>query len=214
MARLKRQISDKTSNQNGSQKRLLWTTAFKGSYLEKTSPLKPNAKAPKKTNLASKRKTAASKTKGNAQALRYFKKQTHYLFAFRDQFDDARARRDEKEAREALKNALEKLETRDCKVERNTGLESTSDGPSEVVSVVDDSIVIDLLDLYRSEEERERIGHRSIDRPKEAYAAQGKFASESFEATAHWQERRRYTAIKDGRQYKWIRKPMMQLNRS
>jgi hypothetical protein len=139
--------SPTTSNGNSSQKRILRTTVFKGSYLEKTSPLKPNAKAPKKTNLASKRKTAASKTKGNAQALPNFKKQTHHRFAFKDQFDDARVRRDEKEAREARENALEKLKTRDCNVERNTSLESTSDGSSEVFSVLEDSVVIDLLGL-------------------------------------------------------------------
>jgi hypothetical protein len=42
---------------------------------------------------------------------------------------------------------LEKLKTRDCNVERNTSLESTSDGSSEVFSVFEDSVVIDLLGL-------------------------------------------------------------------
>jgi hypothetical protein len=177
MAQSKRQISDKTSDKNSLQKRLLRTTALKGSYLEKRSPPKPHPKAPKKTNLASKRNTAVSKTKGNAQALPYFKKQTDYRLAFKDQFDDARVRRDEKEAREARKNALEELKTRDCNVERNTGLESTSDSSSEVVSVAEDIVVIGLLGLNRSAEERDsylsRIEHRFIDRPKEAYSKLG-----------------------------------------
>lgn len=171
-----------------------------------------------------KRKRVSQKEKrlatDNAEPPVRYIKQTDYIAAHKHHFDEKRASRDEAADKQAQDNAFRDVKTRVCNVERSThdNHARTSDGSSESEPIVNDSTLIHDLGLYRNQEEHttylSRLEHKYVEPLEEAYPPLDHWASESLEATRYWNERRRYTPLKDGRELRWIPVPVMQLDRS
>ena len=171
-----------------------------------------------------KRKRVSSKEKrlatDKAEPPVRYTKQTDYIAAHKHHFDEKRASRDEAADKQAQDNAFREVKARVCNVERSThdNQSRTSDGSSESGPIINDSTLIHDLGLYCSKEEHDTylsgLEHKYVELLEEAYPPLDHWASESLDATRYWNERRRYTPLKDGRNLNWIPVPVMQLDRS
>jgi hypothetical protein len=190
-----------------------------------TTPTTPTVSSPNPIDQtyiasASKSENGPQSAKSENESLPSFQDQKDYTAAFRDRFDKPRVRRDDKMLDNAQRQAYEEAKSRLHKTQRSyqVGQRSTTKRSSDSNTIIDDPSIIRLLGLNRSEEEynayQSTLEHRPIKPLKNAYPPLGEWASESQEATDHWQERWKYTPLKDGRGYRWIPKPVVQLDRS
>jgi hypothetical protein len=212
------------SMKRSTRKTVARKTAFNNTYLETTlppTPTTPTSPAPAPTPTSASAPTSAptsASDENNSNPM--FKTQAEYTAAFEYQFDHPRAALDSAREKKAQREELEVLKARVHNPERSYrfGDQSISDRSSGSDTIIDDDSLIHDLGLKRSEEEyntyMSRLEHRIIEPLEEAYPLFDNWASESNEATSHWQERWKYTPLQDGRGQKHVQLPVVQLDRS